>query len=266
MSSILEKIVATKREEIDRAKRRRPAAALLSALSHAPPLRDFLQPLAAAGPIRLIAEVKKASPSQGIIREDFEPVEIAQIYQQHGASCISVLTDATYFQGHLEYLTDIRGAVEVPVLRKDFLLDEYQLLEARVAGADAVLLIAECLTADELRRLHAESAQLGMTALVEFYEAANLPNVLAAGARLIGVNNRNLKTFHTDLEHTVRMRRLVPREKVLVAESGVHDRTDVQRLEQAGVQAMLVGEHLMASRDIGAAVDRLLGRPLMPPA
>jgi indole-3-glycerol phosphate synthase len=171
-----------------------------------------------------------------------------------------VLTDAPYFQGSLDYLRAIRQAVGLPLLRKDFLLDAYQLLEAREAGADAVLLIAECLSAGQLRDLHAQALDLGLTPLVEFYDADNLDQVLAAGARLVGVNNRDLRSFHTDLQHTVRMRARVPQDCLLVGESGIHGRADAQLLEAAGVNAMLVGEHLMASPDIGQAVDRLLGR------
>jgi len=260
MTNILDQIVATKREEIARAIRERPADQLRAALPDAPPVRDFLAALSGGGPIKLIAEVKKASPSKGVIRADFDPVDIARIYQQHGASCISVLTDYPYFQGRLEYLRAIRHKVDLPLLRKDFILDEYQLLEARVAGADAVLLIAECLTAEQLSRLHAEAVRLGMTPLVEFYDQENLPAVLAAGARLVGVNNRDLRTFRTDLQHTIRMRQIVPRQCLLVGESGIHSRADAELLEAAGVEAMLVGEHLMGNQDIGAAVDRLLGR------
>jgi indole-3-glycerol phosphate synthase len=260
MTNILERIVAAKRLEIAQSKRERPAEQLRAALSAAPPVRDFFAALAGDGPVKLIAEVKKASPSKGVIRDDFEPVQIARTYQQHGAACISVLTDFPFFQGRLEYLSEIRQQVDLPLLRKDFILDEYQLLEARVAGADAVLLIAECLTDEQLKRLHARCLRLGMTPLVEFYEPGNLPRVLDAGARLIGVNNRDLKTFHTDLQHTVRMRQQVPAECLLVGESGIHSPADVELLQSAGVNAMLVGEHLMASSDIGAAVDRLLGR------
>ena len=161
-------------------------------------------------PIRLIAEVKKASPSKGVIREDFRPVEIARTYQKHGAACISVLTDRPYFQGSLDYLRQIRAAVDLPVLRKDFIIDPYQVIEARAAGADAVLLIAECLDDRQLRTLHDAIVDLGMTPLVELYEPANLPRVLAIGARLIGINNRDLRTFEVDLEHTIRIRRKVP--------------------------------------------------------
>ncbi len=260
MPTILDKIVATKRDEIAAAKHAKPATELRAALSDAPPVRDFFAAFSGGGPIRLIAEVKKASPSKGLIREGFQPVEIATIYEQHGASCISVLTDEPYFQGSLDYLRGIRSAVGIPLLRKDFILDPYQLLEARVAGADAVLLIAECLDENSLKELHDETLDLGMVPLVEFYEPANLPRVLEAGAKLVGVNNRDLRTFQTDLQHTVRMREQIPQDCVLVGESGIHSRPDVELLESAGVNAILVGEHLMASHDIGAAVDRLLGR------
>ncbi len=262
MSTILDRIVATKREEIAAARSARPEQELRAALAEAPPVRDFFAALAVPGPVRLIAEVKKASPSKGVIRADFDPVTIARTYEAHGATCLSVLTDEQYFQGSLDYLRAIRAAVSLPLLRKDFILDRYQLLEARLAGADAVLLIAECLDDCHLRSLHNEALELGLTPLVEFYDAENLPRVLEAGATLIGVNNRDLRTFHTDLDHTLRMRAQIPAECLLVAESGISTRDDVLRLEAAGVNAMLVGESLMASQDIGAAVDRLLGRRL----
>jgi indole-3-glycerol phosphate synthase len=260
MSTILDQITATKRREIEAARTARPESALVEALASAPPARDFFAALAQAGPIRLIAEVKKASPSKGVIRDNFHPVEIARTYQQHGATCLSVLTDETYFQGSLDYLRQIRAATELPILRKDFILDRYQLLEARAAGADAVLLIAECLDDCRLRALHNEALELGLTPLVELYEPDNLPRVLEAGATLIGVNNRDLRTFVVDLEHTLRMRSRIPENCLLVGESGIRTRADVQRLEAAGVDAMLVGESLMAQDDIGAAVDALLGR------
>ncbi len=260
MSSVLDKIVATKWTEIAAAKAVRPEAVLREAAAQAPAVRDFFGALAAPGPIRLIAEVKKASPSRGVIREDFQPVEIAHAYERHGASCLSVLTDEHYFQGHLDYLRRVRAEVRLPVLRKDFILDSYQLYEARAAGADAVLLIAECLDDCNLRKLHNEAVALGMTPLVELYDPENLQRVFDAGATLIGVNNRDLRTFHTDLDHTLRLRDRVPGECVLVSESGIRTRADVERLQQAGVDAILVGETLMASPNIGAAVDELLGR------
>jgi indole-3-glycerol phosphate synthase len=260
MATILDKIVTAKRAEIEQSKAVLPEAKLRGSLATAPPVRDFFTPLAAGGAIKLIAEVKKASPSAGVIRADFNPVEIARSYTTHGATCISVLTDEPHFQGRLEYLSQIRAAVERPVLRKDFILDTYQLIEARAAGADAVLLIAECLDDCNLRKLFNAACELGMTPLVELYEPSNLSRVFDAGATLIGVNNRNLHTFAVDLEHTIRMRDRVPDECVLVAESGIKTWQDVRRLEAAGIDAMLVGESLMREPDIGAAVDRLLGR------
>ena len=204
--------------------------------------------------------MKKASPSAGLIRADFDPVEIGQTYERHGASCISVLTDEQYFAGSLDDLRRMRAAVDVPCLRKDFILDKYQLYEARTAGADAVLLIAECLDDCNLRALFNEAVALGMTPLVELYEPENLKRVFDAGATLIGVNNRNLKTMRTDLEHTLRLRERIPGECVLVSESGIQTRADVARLEAAGVDAILVGESLMREADIGLALQRLLGR------
>jgi indole-3-glycerol phosphate synthase len=260
MSTILDKIVATKREEIAAARAALPEAELRAAIADAPPVRGFFAALAAFGPIKLIAEVKKASPSAGVIRADFDPVEIASTYARHGAACISVLTDEPYFQGSLDYLRAVRAAVDIPVLRKDFILDSYQLIEARAAGADAVLLIAECLDDCNLRKLFNETVELGMTPLVELYEPANLPRVLEAGATLIGVNNRNLHTFEVDLGHTIRLRQEIPAECVLVGESGIKSHADVERLAAAGVDAILVGESLMREADIGAAVDALLGR------
>jgi indole-3-glycerol phosphate synthase len=257
--TILDKIIVTKREEVARAKAETPEAALRQHLADAPPVRDFLAALSAGPPIRLIAEVKKASPSKGVIRADFDPVAIAAIYQRHGAACLSVLTDEQYFQGSLEYLRRVRAAVDLPVLRKDFVIDPYQVIEARAAGADAVLLIAECLDDALLERLHHAIVELGMTPLVELYEPANLARVLRIGARLVGINNRDLRTFQTDLEHTLRLRRQIPADRIVVGESGIRSRQDAQRLEAAGVQAMLVGETLMANPDVGAAVDELLG-------
>jgi len=259
VTTILDTIVATKRQEIERAKVQRPIFELRVRLANAPPVRDFFAALAAPGRIKLIAEVKKASPSAGVIRADFDPVTIARTYAAHGATCISVLTDEPYFQGRLEHLWQIRQAVTVPLLRKDFIIDSYQLVEARAAGADAVLLIAECLDDCNLRKLHNETIELGMTPLVELYEPANLPRVLEAGATLVGVNNRNLKTFAVDLNHAIELRQKVPRECLFVAESGIRTPDDIERLAQAGVDAILVGESLMAEPDIGAAVDRLMG-------
>jgi indole-3-glycerol phosphate synthase len=258
--TILDKIVAKKREEIAARKSAHPESELRAQLRDVQSPRDFFAPLAADGPIKLIAEVKKASPSKGIIRADFDPVAIAQAYESAGATCLSVLTDEHFFQGHLDYLTQIRKTVNLPLLRKDFILDTYQLLEARVAGADAVLLIAECLDDCNLRKLHSEALELGLTPLVEFYDEENLARVLAAGAQLIGVNNRDLRTFVTDLNRTILMRPRVPLDCVFVGESGIFSRDDVLRLQEAGVDAMLVGESLMRQKDVAAATRQLLGR------
>jgi len=257
---MLDKIVATKRIEVERAKAALPLMELRKQLADVPAVHDFFGALSGGPPIKLIAEVKKASPSKGVIRSDFDPVAIARTYEVHGASCLSVLTDEPYFQGSLDILRQVRAAVNLPILRKDFILDTYQLVEARVAGADAVLLIAECLDDCALRKLHNEAIELGLTPLVEFYDAANLDRVLAAGASLIGVNNRDLRSFEVDLGHTIRLRQKVPLDCIFVGESGIETRDDVLRYEAAGIDAILVGESLMRQPDIGAAVDRLLGR------
>lgn len=258
--TVLDKIVVAKWEEIAKRRERVSEGELRKRVADAPPVRDFFAALVQPPSIQLIAEVKKASPSAGVIRADFDAVRIARIYEDHGAACLSVLTDEPFFQGRLEYLQAVRQSVSIPVLRKDFILDSYQLLEARAAGADAVLLIAECLDDCQLRKLHNEIIDHGMTPLVELYEPENLPRVIAAGAALVGVNNRNLHTFEVRLEHTLRLRDAIPDECALVSESGIKTRADVERLEAAGVDAILVGESLMREPDIGVAVDRLLGR------
>src|SRR5438270_3091376 len=245
MTTILDEIVASKHQEIAAARRRMPFVELEAQAAEAPPVRDFRAALAGPGPIQLIAEVKKASPSAQVIRADFDPIAIARTYQAHGAACLSVLTDAPYFQGHLSYLARIRASVAIPLLRKDFMIDEYQVVEARLAGADAILLIAEILDDAMLARLLAKARALGMAALVEFHDEINLPRVLAAGADLVGINNRDLKRFVTDLDRTLRLRDQVPPDVVLVSESGIKARRDVERLEAAGISAILVGETLM---------------------
>ncbi|MBI5758291.1 MAG: indole-3-glycerol phosphate synthase TrpC [Planctomycetales bacterium] len=273
MSDVLYEIIEHKRGEVADAKRLRPVEQLRERLAGAPPVRDFAAALDLAiprfqisnlksqtptRPIRLIAEVKKASPSAGLIRADFDPVAIARTYEQHGAACISVLTDEHFFQGHLDYLVAVRRAVSIPVLRKDFIIDRYQVVEARAAGADCILLIAECLDDCTLRDLYFFASELGMESLVEIYEPDNLDRVIKLGARLIGINNRNLRTMVTDLDHSLRLRERIPPGTILISESGIHTRADVDRLEQAGVPAILVGETLMRSTDIGQKLDDLL--------
>lgn len=260
VTGILDRIVAHKRTEIEAARRRCPAARLEERLAEAPPVRDFAGALVAGEGIGLIAEVKRASPSAGVIREDFDPVAIARTYAEHGAACLSVLTDEHFFQGQLDHLRTVREAVPLPVLRKDFLLDRYQLLEARTAGADCVLLIAECLDDERLRELFESAGDLGMDVLIELYEPDNLERVLPLRPRLLGINNRNLQTFTTDLDHTLRLRERVPAETLLISESGIRSREDVLRLQDAGIAAILVGETLMRATDIGTKVDELLGR------
>ena len=204
MNSILKKIVDHKRTEIAAAKQNHPVEDVISAAKDQSPARDFVAALRKNFGVSLIAEVKKASPSKGVIRADFDPVAIAKIYAASGAACISVLTDEHFFQGHLDYLKAIRQEVEIPLLRKDFIIDEYQVFEARAAGADAVLLIAECLEDEQLINLHQQINELGMTALVELYDAENIEKVLAAKPTLVGVNNRDLNTFEVDLNHSVK--------------------------------------------------------------
>ncbi len=259
--TILDKILVQKRTEIAAAKQRRPEAELRKAITDAPPVRDFASALLDADGIGLIAEIKKASPSAGIIREDFDPVTIAGIYERHGAACLSVLTDEKFFQGHLPFLTDVRESAGIPVMRKDFLIDPYQVLEARAAGADCVLLIAECLDDDTLRKLDENARELGMASLIEIYDPDNVDRVLALQPRLLGVNNRDLRTFETDLQHTLDVKSRLPDDVLLISESGIRTRDDVQRLQSAGVRGILVGESLMRSPDIGEAVDALLGKP-----
>lgn len=258
--TILDRIITAKRREVAVAQAQVPPTELRARLIDAPDIRDFILPLSNADRIGLIAEVKKASPSAGLIRSDFDAVAIAQTYERHGADCISVLTDEPFFQGSLQYLSDVRTQVGIPVLRKDFIIDTYQLWEARAAGADAVLLIAECLDDCTLRKLHSETLELGMVALIELYDPENLERVLETGTELVGVNNRNLHTFEVDLQHTLRLREQIPADCVLVAESGIKTRQDVELLEQNRIDAMLVGESLMREKNIGSAVAALLDR------
>lgn len=258
MTTILEKIVDSKRRELARAEARIDLATLQKWAKAAAPPRDFASAINAAPGIALIAEVKKASPSQGILRADFDPVAVARAYADAGATCLSVLTDEPFFQGHLHYLRLIRAVVDLPLLRKDFILDEYQIVEARAAGADAILLIAECLTAQQLRDLHDCAEAWGMTALVEFHREEMLDNVLGVKPRLVGVNNRDLATFAVDLGHSLRLRSKVPQDILLVSESGIAAPEDVALLERHGINAMLVGESLVRQSDIAAATRRLL--------
>lgn len=261
MLTILDEIVATKWREIATARERTPADDLERSIAALPPTRGFAAALRVPGEVRIIAEVKKASPSAGVIRADFDPVNIAETYERHGAACLSVLTDADYFQGSLAYLSAVRERVQLPLLRKDFILDRYQLLEARAAGADAALLIAEILPNGRLAQLHRDAVSLGLDVLVELHDADQLPRVLDTGATLVGINNRDLRTFHTRLDHTLDLMPRIPAGVLVVSESGIRTRADLDRLAAAGVRAVLVGESLMRSPDIGAALDALRGQP-----
>lgn len=259
MSNILDKIVAQTWLTIERSRATTPLEQVQRQAAQAADPLDFFAALDAGDCVQLIAEVKKASPSAGLIRDDFHPQRIAEQYAAAGAACISVLTDEPFFQGQLQYLRDIRAAVSVPLLRKDFIVAPYQVYEARAVGADAILLIAECLTGEQLIALHQLARQLGMATLIELYDPENLPHVMATGCRIIGVNNRDLRTFQTDLQHTVRMRQAIPRDRLLVGESGIRTRDDVLALGAAGVKAILVGESLMRQDDLSAAVGQLTG-------
>ena len=258
MADILARIVETKWGEIAAAKARVPEAELRQRIYDLPP-RGFAAALRVPGEVRVIAEVKKASPSAGVLRADFDPVAIGRTYEAHGAAALSVLTDESYFQGKLEYLSAVRAAVAVPCLRKEFILDRYQLLEAAAAGADAVLLIAEILPGERLKELHQEALALDLDVLVELHDADQLPRVLDCGATIVGINNRDLRSFVTRLEHTLELLPRIPAGITVVSESGIKTRADMAKLKAAGVHAVLVGESLMRSPDIGAALDDLRG-------
>lgn len=258
--SILDTILAHKRQDVAEAEARIPFATLEKQLDGAPVVRSFRSALSRAdGHVAVIAEVKKASPSKGVLCEHFDPLHIARTYAHNGASAISVLTDERFFQGHLDYLRAIRQQVDIPVLRKDFLISRYQVLEARVAGADAVLLIVAALSGGQLRDLLDYTHELGMDALVEVHTEEEVHRALGAGATVIGVNNRDLTTFHTTLEVTERLAPLIPPGCILVSESGLESAEDVRRVARAGAHAVLVGESLMRAGDIGGKLRELAG-------
>jgi indole-3-glycerol phosphate synthase len=266
MSTILDQIIETKRQEVAAAKQRVPLEQLRETIETLGRPRNFFSAVTRKGskPLNLIAEVKKASPSAGVIRADFDPVDVARQYAAAGADALSVLTDEPYFQGRLEYVHAIRDVVKLPVLRKDFLIDPYQVYESRAAGADAVLLIAECLETSELIDMQILATELHMTCLIEVHDLDNLMRVRDRvigfphrSYSLLGINNRDLRTFKTDLGTTLRMAELVEDRKVLVSESGIHAYDDIKKLAAAGVSAVLVGESLMRSDDIGGKIREL---------
>jgi indole-3-glycerol phosphate synthase len=258
---ILDRIVAVKREEVAELAQGFDLAAVREEIAKLPPTRGFAQALRETTEyVGLIAEVKKASPSKGVIRPDFDPVEIAATYERAGATCLSVLTDEQFFQGHADYLRNIRASVNLPILRKDFIIDELQIYEARLIGADCVLLIAAILSMEQLREFAELAASLGLDALVEVHDEEELERALAAGATLLGVNNRDLRDFSMDLGTTGRLAQKVPPGTLLVSESGIVTHDDVRAVKEAGAAAILVGETLMRDPQIAPSVDLLLGR------
>ena len=261
VADILARILDWKRQEVASATQSLPLAELRQRVATLPATRSFYRALQAQPDQkpRIIAEVKKASPSAGLIRADFDPVAIASIYARHGAAAISVLTDGKFFQGELPFLTAIRQHVQVPLLRKDFVVDPYQLYEARWYGADAVLLIAAALDVPQLIDLAALSRELGLEPLVEVHTAAELEKALECSCRIIGINNRDLHTFRTDIATTLELLQHIPPGYLVVSESGLRDHATLTRLAAHGVAAFLIGESLMREPDIGAKLDELRG-------
>ncbi len=260
MTDILQRILETKRAETESARRAVPQHEMAARARSAPAPRDFVAALRAriaAGRPAVIAEIKKASPSRGLLREPFEPAEIARSYEAAGAACVSVLTDREYFQGAPEHLVAARAACSLPVLRKDFVIDSYQVLEARAMGADCILLIAASLQAEPMRALERLAVELGMAVLVEVHDVGELEAALRLETPLIGVNNRDLRSFETRLETTLSLLPRVPPDRLLVTESGIVAREDAARLRQAGVSAFLVGEAFMRAPDPGVALRAL---------
>lgn len=267
--SILERILHQKREEVAARKTRVPLEDLKSQAQDLPPARGFLKAISREmkskgggriSPIRLIAEIKRASPSRGLLRGDFNPQAIAQGYEQAGASALSILTDSLFFQGSLEYLRGARGWMELPLLQKDFILEAYQVWEGRVWGADAVLLVAALIDQGTLEGLSHLACEIGVEPLIEVHDRSDLEKALRAGARVIGINNRDLATFRVDLNTTLNLIAEIPPQRVVVSESGISTREEVVRLEEAGLDAILVGEALMRDRDPGRKARELLGQ------
>lgn len=260
---MLGEIVRNRAEGLSRQKQLISVDELKNRLASAMPVRDFMAALIGNGKaddIRIIAEVKKASPSRGVIRDDFDPLGLAREYEANGATAVSVLTEEAYFQGSLEYLRLIKEKTGLPVLRKDFIIDEYQIYEARSAGADAVLLIAAILDEKALKNFLRLTETLGMAALVEVHDEEEIKKALQAGATLIGVNNRDLKTFKVDINTTIRLLPLVPKDKIVISESGISEHADILLLKKAGASAFLIGEALVKERDAGKKLRELLGK------
>jgi indole-3-glycerol phosphate synthase len=262
MSDILDKIVAVKREEIAAAKRKMPLEAMRADAESRVLTRDFegaLRRKIAAGKSAVIAEIKKASPSKGVLRQDFVPADIAQSYAEYGAACLSVLTDRQFFQGQPDYLKQARASCDLPVLRKDFMVDPYQVYESRAMGADCILLIVACLEDPQMAELEQIARSLDMSVLVEVHDAAELQRALKLKTPLLGINNRNLRSFEVSLDTTLGMLKDVPQDRLLVTESGILGPADVRRMRDAGVNAFLVGEAFMRAPEPGEALAALFG-------
>ncbi|MGV2292036.1 indole-3-glycerol phosphate synthase TrpC [Trinickia sp. YCB016] len=259
MSDILERIIAVKREEVRVAQQSAPLEELRLEAS-ARDKRDFVGALRAkhaAGKAAVIAEVKKASPSKGVLREHFVPADIARSYAKHGAACLSVLTDVQFFQGSAAYLEEARAACDLPVIRKDFIVDPYQIVEARAMGADAILLIAAALETSEMQDFEALAHSLGLAVLVEVHDSRELKEALTLTTPLIGINNRNLRTFETSLQTTIGMLDSIPEDRIVVTESGILSRADVERMRELSVHTFLVGEAFMRAKEPGAELARM---------
>jgi indole-3-glycerol phosphate synthase len=256
---ILETIVENKKREIRRLKEECPLSVLKAPLEDSAPPRDFKKALTDRD-CSIIAEVKKRSPSKGLIRKEFDPVGIASLYEQKGAAAISVLTDEQFFGGKVSYLTDIKKSVGIPVLRKDFIIDPYQIYETKSMGGDAVLLITRILDETMLIHLIKLAESLGISPLVEIHSRGDLDKAVAAGADIIGINNRNLQTFVTDFQNSLNLATFVPEDRVIVSESGIRTRNDIEILMKEGIHAFLVGEALMKAEDVGTKLEELLGK------
>ena len=263
MSDILNKIVDVKRQEVAEAIRRKPLAVMREDAESRVLTRDFVAAIRAkqqAGKAAVIAEVKKASPSKGLLRADFIPADIAQSYAEYGAACLSVLTDRQFFQGEIDYLKQARASCSLPVLRKDFMIDAYQIYESRVMGADCILLIAACLDDQQMKDMEALAMSMDMAVLVEVHDQAELDRALKLKTPLVGINNRNLKTFEVSLDTTGMLAGKVPADRIVVTESGIATPADVQRMRDAKVNAFLVGEAFMRAPEPGEALAALFGQ------
>lgn len=255
---ILNEIIRNKRAEVEVARRSYPLELISAQVERVERPKDFFKAISPYGKVKIIAEIKRASPSKGILREDFNPVDIARGYSKGGASAISVLTDKKFFKSDLTYLRDVRNAVQVPLLRKDFIIDPYQVYEARFYGADAILLIAAVLDKKALTELLNLAHSLAMNAIVEVHDEDELEGALMAGSRIIGINNRNLKTFDVSLEISRRLVKLIPKEKIVISESGIRGSEDIKSLRDDGIYVFLIGETFMKAFDPGRELSKLL--------